>query len=202
MRRWIGCCLLLFLSLPLLAQKPPQFSADVKMTGTGAQPLSTGKVFFGGEKVRIEMNAQGHQAIMISDSAGKAAYMLMPEQHMYMDLSNLAGHQNRPDWRAYDAANPCLGMADTTCRKAGTEVVDGRSCDKWQFTEKGKTASDRTVWIDQKSGIPVKTAMSNGNILELTNIKEAPQSASLFEIPEGYQKFDMGDIMRGMKPPQ
>jgi len=175
----------------------------MKFTEPSSELLSTAKMFFGGEKVRIEMNTQGHQAIMISDNAGKTAYVLMPEQHMYMEISNqMAGHHNRPDWHAYDASNPCNAMADTTCQKAGTDEVNGHLCNKWLFTGKGKTAPDRTVWIDQKSSIPIKAVMSNGSTWELTNIKEEAQKASLFEIPDGYQKFDIGNMMKGMRPPQ
>jgi hypothetical protein len=36
----------------------------------------------------------------------------------------------------------------------------------------------------------------------LTNIKEGEPAASLFEIPSGYQKMDMGSMMQGMRPPQ
>jgi len=210
-RRWVtrsvGCLLVLLVGMPLLAQMPPQFSADMQFTVPNSKIASTAKLFFGGEKVRVETNAMGRPMIMISDNAGKNAYMLMPEQHMYMDLSNMGNqmaghHNNRPDWHAYDAANPCAGMADTTCQKAGTEEVNGRLCNKWQFTGKGKTTPDRTVWIDQKSGIPIKGLAGNGSAWELSNIKEGTQSAKLFEIPDDYQKFDMDNMMRGMRPPQ
>ncbi len=36
--------------------------------------------------------------------------------------------------------------------------------------------------------------------MELTNIKEAPQPASLFEIPADYQKMDMSEMMKKMRP--
>jgi hypothetical protein len=32
--------------------------------------------------------------------------------------------------------------------------------------------------------------------MEMTNIKEGPQDASLFEVPAGYQKVEMGGGMR------
>jgi hypothetical protein len=41
----------------------------------------------------------------------------------------------------------------------------------------------------------VKTDDLNGGI-ELHNIQEGSQPASLFEIPAGYTKFDMGAMMR------
>jgi hypothetical protein len=41
--------------------------------------------------------------------------------------------------------------------------------------------------------------MSDGSTMELLNIKEGPQSPSLFEVPAGYQKFDMSNMMRNLQ---
>jgi len=38
--------------------------------------------------------------------------------------------------------------------------------------------------------------------MNLTNVKEGMPDASLFQIPAGYQKFDMGGMMRGGQMPQ
>ena len=83
------------------------------------------------------------------------------------------------------------------CKKLGTETVNGRTCDKWEVTQKsGKT---ETFWIDQKLHFPIK--MINGDITtQYTNIKEGPQDASLFKIPDGYQKFDASMMGGGRRP--
>lgn len=195
--------LVLFLAaaavLPLPAQTPGPFSADMAFSG-GQGMSATGKLFFNGDKVRMEMTTQGHSSVMISDQAKKTAYMLMPQQKMYMamptDGAAAGGRRRGPDWRAYDAANPCANMPDTTCTKAGNETVNGRLCTKWQFSGK----ANRTVWIDQKTGIPIKTQMENGATMDLTNVQEGAQAASLFEIPDGYQKMDMGNMMNMGRP--
>jgi outer membrane lipoprotein-sorting protein len=189
-------------ALPLLAQVPSSFSADMKFASPKGMS-GTGKLYFAGQKVRMEMNMQGHGSIMISDQSRKIAYMVMPQQKMYMEMStDRPGAQRGPDWQAYDAANPCKTVPDMSCQKIGTEIVDGRLCNKWKFTGTGKNAgSTRTVWIDEKTGIPIKTQMSDGTTMELSNIKEGPQSASLFELPAGYQKMDMGNMMRNAPRP-
>jgi len=172
-----------------------QFSADMKTTGKGM--ASTGKLYFGGPKVRMEMAAQGHQSIMIVDSQRKMSYMLMPAQHMYMEMSTEGkGQKKAPDWHTYDPSNPCANIADTTCEKLGTGLADSRLCNKWKFTN-AKQGTSQTTWVDQKTGIPIRTETSDGTIMELTNIKEGTQSASLFEIPSGYTKMDMGAMMQG-----
>ncbi len=151
--------------------------------------------------MRMEMSTQGHQSIIISDPARNVASMLMPAQHMYMEMStDMKGPQKRgPDWRAYDRTNPCANVPDATCQKAGTGIADGRLCDKWQIVH-SKTNITQTVWIDQKTGIPIRTESSDGSIFELLNIQEGPQSASLFEIPSDYHKFDMSQMMNMRQP--
>lgn len=181
----------------------PQFSSDMKVSGRG-QGMN-GKVYFGGQKMRFEMQGGPRgEMIMINDAAKRVAYMLMPPQHMYMefsaDMQAMRGRGPRmPDAKALDPANPCSADTNYTCKKVGSETVNGRSCDKWEFTEKSGGGT-RTVWIDQKLHFPIKSVGSDGETFELTNIKEGAQPASLFEVPAGYTKMDMGGMMG--RPPQ
>jgi hypothetical protein len=79
-----------------------------------------------------------------------------------------------------------------SCHKAGTETVNGRSCVKYEGTNaNGETG---TVWLDPKLRFPVKWQGKNSETWELRNIEEGSQPASLFEIPAGYTKFDMGGM--------
>jgi len=93
----------------------------------------------------------------------------------------------------FKGSDPCAGREDVTCKKLGTESINGRTCDKWEVTP--KTGKPETFWIDQKLHFPIK--MINGDITtQYTNIKEGPQDASLFKVPAGYQKFDAGSMGR------
>lgn len=185
----------------------PSFSADMKMAGKGVS--STGKLYSSGDKVRMEIKAQAAKAgpmgnmIMISDSTKKLAYMLMPEQKMYMEMSTANAEKKGPSYRSYNPLNPCEGLPNTKCTKVGTEMMNGELCTKWQFVSTGN-GPNLTTWISQKTNIPVKTVTADGSTMELTNIQTGPQSASLFQVPAGYQKFDMGNMMKGlggMRPP-
>lgn len=185
-------------AVSVLAQVPPQFSADMKFTSQGMS--GTGKLYFGGQKVRMEMAAQGQQTIMITHTDRKVAYMIMPAQRMYMEMSTDTGMPQKrgPEWQMYNATNPCANVPNTTCERIGTGVIDGRTCNKWLFTTNGPR-STKTVWIDQKTGIPLRTETSDGYLMEITNIKEGPQTASLFEVPSGFQKLDMGNMTKGRR---
>lgn len=201
--------LLLLAAVPLIpaaqAQMPtlPQFSADMHVSHAGGRGESVdGKVYFGGKKIRMDMNSQGHEMEMINDLGAKTSYMIMPQQQMYMEFHAGAmgpmGRQRMPDLKpAYDFNNPCANQQGVTCKKLGTETINGRACDKWEFTESSGT---QTAWIDQKLHFPIKTLSSDGSSMEMTNIKEGTQDASLFEVPAGYRKMDMPGMMGG--PPR
>ncbi len=178
----------------------PQFSADMRMTAPGGQQ-STGKIYWGSGKIRFDMNAEGHDVSMIQDVAKKTSYLVMHQQRMYMEAgaaNAMGGRMHAPDLKAYDPNNPCAAEPGYTCKKVGAETVNGRSCDKWQFTGPN---GDRTVWIDQKLHFPIRTVSSEGGEMDITNVKEGSQPASLFQVPAGYMKMDMGGMM-GRRPPQ
>ena len=190
------------LSLFAVAQVPniPQFSADMTMKGKGAGENMTGKMYWGGSKIRMDMDAHGQQVQMINDIPKQTSYMIMPQQHMYMEMNaNMRRGPKAPDVKPVDPSNPCSNMADYTCEKQGTETVNGRSCDKWLFKKKDGS-EQHTAWVDQKLHFPVRTVTSDGSQFDLTNIQEGKQDASLFEIPSGYQKMDMGGMMGGRVP--
>jgi hypothetical protein len=183
--------------MSLVAQTESQFSADMKITSK--EMAGNGKLYVGGAKVRMEMGLQGNQSTtIISDNDRKIAYMLMPG-NMYMEMSTegKAAKKQGPQYRMYNPANPCADSADMTCKQIGTGIADGRLCNKWLFTDK-KGGANMTVWIDQKSGIPIKSEMNDGTKLELLNIKEGPQSPSLFQVPAGYKKFGLGNMLRNL----
>ncbi len=187
---------LLTLAAAALAQTPhlTPFSADLS-TSSGGGHESTGKIYVGEQKIRMDMNTPGHSTGIITDMATQTSYVLMPQQKMYMEInSKMKRDPHTPDLRAYDPSNPCATQPDMTCKKAGTETVNGRSCDKWEFTSKSR-GQTQTVWIDQKLHFPIKTVSSDGGLWELKNVKEGAPDASLFQIPAGYQKMDMGGMM-------
>ncbi len=178
------------------------FSGDMSVKSKGGQNMN-GKVYFSGTKMRMDMNAEGHEVAMIHDMPGKVTYMLMPQQHMYMEMHPGQNTPMRgprmPDLKSYDPEHPCAAEANMTCEKVGSETMNGRSTDKWVFKNKDSGEST-TAWIDKKLHFPVKTLNSEGSEMNLTNIQEGTPSASLFEIPSGYRKFDMGAMMGGRTP--
>src|SRR5205807_952153 len=186
------------------APQPQPFSADMTVTrGKGGESMA-GKVYFSVPKTRMDMTAHGQNISVISNGAAQTSYVIMHQQHMYMEMhANQANPmtRNMPKFdSSFDPQNPCGKQADVTCKKAGTETVNGRVCDKWVTTDKnGKTS---TAWVDQKLYFPIKVLSAEGSTMELSNVKEGAQPASTFEVPAGYRKMDLGGMMGGGRPPQ
>jgi hypothetical protein len=210
-RARLAICLLMLLTISsaFAFQTPLPFSADFSTTSANGTLNMTGKMYFSMPRMRMDMdNPGGGKAAgpfggkmsMVVDGNAKTAYMLMTEQHMYMEFpldQNSPMTQRMPKFEdMFKGNDPCAGREGTTCKKLGTETVNGRSCDKWLITEKsGKT---ETFWIDQKIHFVIK-AIVGDMTTQYTNIKEGSQDASLFKIPDGYQKMDMSN-MGGHRP--
>jgi len=201
---------MLFSASCLLAQVPQltPFSADMEMSSTrgdrGPRDM-TGKMYVGHGAMRMEMQGEGpRQSVVITTFATRTVDILLPQQQMYIEhkAGDMPMGRRGPspsDLKPYDPKNPCANEEGTTCKNLGPETVNGRTCDHWQITHKDGKVAD--VWIDQKLHFPIKT-VGDGTTWELTNIKEGEPDASLFQIPAGYHKMDMGGMMQGMHPQQ
>jgi len=196
------------------AQTPPQvtpFSADMQFTAIPAQGGSmkamSGKIYLAREHMRMDMTpvqGPGGPMILITKFATKTLDTLMPDQHMYMEFKADQMQERRagmgPGIKPLaDPNNPCASIEGATCKNLGTDQVNGRSCDHWQITDKNGKVSN--VWIDQKIHFVIK-AVSQDSSWQLSNIKVGEPAASLFQVPAGYQKVDLGNTMQGMRPPQ
>lgn len=194
----LAVCALLVFALPsLYAQMPLPFSADMTTSTSGGQQMA-GKIYFSAPKMRFDMTSNsaaraqgpfGGNMSMIIDGASQTSYMLMPQQQMYMEFKGTSERMS-PGARNLQNLTTGKGMcatSDTTCKKLGTEVVNGRTCDKWERTDaNGKS----TVWVDQKLHFPIRVQDASGATTNFTNVKEGAQDASLFKVPEGYKPFD------------
>lgn len=195
-------CLLLAVLLPAtftIAQT--EFSADMVETQKGEGPQA--KIYFGKDKIRFEPTKKDPRGggAMILDLSTQTSTVVMEQQHMYMQLpQQMANQRNMYHFfRTGDVENACTDwLAQSwnkggTCHKVGSDTVNGRPTIKYEGTNaKGESG---TMWLDPKLRFPVKWQGKNGGG-ELQNIKEGAQPASLFEIPAGYTKFDMGAMMK------
>ena len=194
-------CLFFLILSTVFAAAQTEFSGEIFDNQKSDNPQ--GKIYFGKDKIRFESAKKDPRGggAFIMNFATQTSTVIMDQQHMYMELpAQMASQRNAYHFfSAHDVDNACADwLAQSwnkggTCRKIGSETVNGRSCVRYDGTNaRGESGS---VWLDPKLRFPVKWEGKNGNSGELRNIQEGSQPASLFEVPAGYNKFDMGGAM-------
>ena len=160
------------------------------------------KIFYTPTKERKELKSSSMEAgvdmVQIFRHDNKVLWQLMPSQKMYMEHSfGQPGQQQGP---------PDLSKWDFEETVVGEEVMDGMKVTKYKTIA---TSTDGKKFGGfswrTKEGIPLKMDLlfKEGNekkrmMTELKHVKIGKQDPSLFEIPQGFTKFDMAGMMGGM----
>jgi hypothetical protein len=189
----ISCFLALMIPASfVLAQT--EFSAevvDLQKTNTPNQA----KIYFAKDKIRIEsQGASAQGGAIIVNFATQTSIVLetaAKSQNQRMGFASTF-------FRTGDVENACDDWQKSqnqggTCHKVGNESVNGRSTVKYEATNSSGEVGH--FWLDPKLRFPVKWDGKNSGG-ELRNIQEGPQPASLFEIPAGFTKMDIGGMMQ------
>ncbi len=158
------------------------FSADVVSKAVGM--TQSGKIYFGGNKWRMESSARGMKSIAIYRADKKLMWLLMPQQKMYME-------QKLTEEQMMGYAEKLPGEIERV--RVGQERISGIMCDKYKITYKlaGTNEIVAYQWLS-RDGIPIKSAAGDGSwYVVYKNVKIGGQPASLFELPQGYKKWEM-----------
>jgi hypothetical protein len=195
-------CVIAFLLLASFALAQSEFSAETVDTQKSGNPTQA-KIYMAKNKIRIESgvgNAKAPGAV-IMNLATQTYTILMDKQQMYMEMpTQTTGQRTMYNFfQTGDVESACVDWLQQaknkggSCHKVGSDTVNGRSTVKYEGTSAdGDTV---TFWIDPKLRFPVKWEGKNGGG-ELRNIQEGTQPPSLFAIPAGYTKMDMGGMMQ------
>jgi hypothetical protein len=167
-----------------------EFSADIVNHDSHKADKAPAKVYFGKDKMRFDgrdsSDPRGGGSVIFD--LNKQSWVVLMENRGMFEFFRSGDVDNAcSDWLKLDRNK------GGTCHKVGSETVNGRNTVKYEGTNtKGESSA---VWLDSKLRFPVKWDEKNGGG-EMQNIKEGPQPASLFEIPAGYNKFDMNNMMQ------
>jgi len=159
-----------------------------------------------GNKFRFDSNEEGKQASVIMDLASKQFMIIMPEQKMYM-VTQI------PDTKTetgYTEDNE----KDTKFEKTGeTKEILGLTAEKWVF-QKGDDKGEawmakglgsfkifdnpmnrqRPEWqkeIVEEGYFPLVVYDNGKKAFEVTKIEKKSLDNSMFEVPAGFQKFNV-----------
>jgi len=172
-----------------------EYSADA--TVENEEGTTKQKIFVTPTKERKEMlTGSGEGAVQIFRYDNKVMWMLMPSEHMYMEYSIGGGPSKGSDTSQWT-------YEDTV---VGEETLNGMRVTKYKTIA---TSTDGKKYGGfswrTREGINVKQDLlyKEGNekkrmLTELSNLNIGRQDPKLFEIPEGFTKFDMGGMMGGM----
>jgi hypothetical protein len=187
--------------------KGDSFSADFSVTRDGENDTATGKWYYAwysaGSKVRVEIFTRHNNVITILDDHARTSYLLIPRQLKYLEIHGYGPHPGAQAYRdlmhlqRWASANPCNNRPSATCKDAGPETVNGHNCEKWEVID--EYSGKQTVWIDQKSYLPLRQKDPNG-VIEFTNIKIEPQADTLFVVPAEYERLAPPLFMESYDP--
>ena len=127
-------------------------------------------------KFRYEISEGGQTMIYLIDLATRTYYWYLPQEKIAykMDMGQA------PE-------NPVENAEQIIPVKVGTETVDGKLCDVYQWTFEG---SSMKQWIWKEKSFPIRaeaTTSSGTTIIEYKNIVFGPLADSLFQLPAGVQ---------------
>lgn len=182
-----------------LAWNPPALDYSADETLETAEFSLDGRVYVSQGKERREMLIEGMRQIMINRPDKKLMWTLMPEQRMYLEIK-LDGKEgdsaaDRGDISGYEIEQTTVGEEEvngvmTTKSKI---VMTGRNGEKmggfWWVSTEGIVVKMDVIAMDKGDKTRVKKA--------LTNIEITRQDPALFEIPEGYVKMSMMNMLMG-----
>jgi hypothetical protein len=169
-----------------------EYSADA--TVENEEGAMKQKIFVTPTKERKEMlTGSGEGAVQIFRYDNKVMWMLMPSENMYMEYSIGGGPPRGNDTSQWT-------YEDTV---VGEETMNGMRVTKYKTIA---TSTDGKKYGGfswrTREGINIKQDLlyKEGNdkkrmLTELSNLHIGTQDPKLFEIPEGFTKFDMGGMM-------
>jgi outer membrane lipoprotein-sorting protein len=127
-------------------------------------------------KYRSEMTTGGQETVQIIDYAAQTMYSYIPAQSIAYKMS----FGQAPE-------NPTENSDQIKPTYVGTETIDGKLCDVWQYTI-SDTSTKVWVWKAESFPIRMESTTSSGTVIvEYKNIVFGTLSNDLFQLPAGVQ---------------
>jgi len=175
------------------------FSAMLLFHGVDGGPKeATGKLFFDGKRVRLELPDFRQSFFVLAPAQGTAVLVQLPRrQFMEARQSTILSQIFVPvdpldpcrQWRAM-AKIAAVPQPETAwqCVFAGEEIDGTIRLRKYRL--ESRRDSPLWCWIDVDRAFPVRLRRADGSLIDLVSIRDETPDAALFEIPAGFRKFD------------
>ena len=192
---------------PFETKEPDRYRAKrtvTSVTADGRTLITTTSSARDGELRRFEMEVASKQMVLLETAQGR--FVLLPDEKSYAALadqtvSSLIGNYD-------DSSSPAEGLlhaesGNSSYQQLGPETIAGRQANKYRVVVNNPNApnvtpSETLIWIDEALGMPIRseTKSSDGShmTMELSDISQNVDKG-LFQIPEGYQKLTLIELM-------
>jgi hypothetical protein len=220
LRAFFACALL---APALLSAAAFEGKVTMKMTSGRGQPQEI-KYNIKGEKIRVEMPGQQAMGGMIMDTAKREMTMIMDEQKTYMvmalpqaALDVMSKNSDEVNLEKTSETEKILGYTATkyivTSKEGKSDLWLAEGLGTFMSVSNnnpmgGRRAAAPAAWERALAGkelFPLRVVGKDKGgkesfRMEVTAIDKTTLPDSLFNPPAGYQKFDMGGMMKGMIP--
>lgn len=190
--------LLMLVTVHSWADPPPvpqvEFSAE-SVTESGGVILQE-RIYYAPGMLRKELEVPHGKQIEITRLDKKVAWLLMTEEHLYLEQALAAGDEGTSAGMSFEQTavgkEPVNGIPTTKYKAVATQP-DGRTLSGY-------------VW-STKEGITVKMDLvSDGTpathlVMEFKNLQIGKLAPSLFEVPSGYRRFSLSGSKAGQPAP-
>jgi hypothetical protein len=204
---WFGLLLGGLLLGGCVAAQAQQFSADIVREANGAVALA-GRLRVLDGKVRIETSEFANGFFLV-DTAKQTAYFVRPDVRVYVYMDARQSSQLTRLFVPVDPDEPCrqwqamarvagiAGQGDWRCERTGEESIGGRN----SIIFRAVSGSGETYvgWVDRERQFPLRIKAENGAVIRLENVRDEPQSASVFELPSNARKFNPETLIERIK---
>jgi hypothetical protein len=180
-----------------------EFGIDPNVSYSGTRHVETDegsfeiKEYRAPQMFRADMLLDDDAGTMIMREDRQIGYLLMPSLNAYMEI---------PSEQVLEATHQARVLER---RQVGRETVLGHQTTKYHavFLDPDGVRHTGHMWVTDH-GIPIRMDMVSDEdgedaehvLMELRDLVVGPQDPALFEVPAGYQPFNvgsLGDLMRG-----
>jgi outer membrane lipoprotein-sorting protein len=165
-------------------------SYDSVTTVAGMDPFTT-KVWVKEGNMRVEMDVPeaGGKMISIVNTSEGAVYSYGDGQEMATKMPLAQSEVDTTTPQDYSKS-----MNPESMKYIKTETLDGKKCVVYEITDEDYTGK---VWLWKDYGIPLRieaTSEGESMAMEYKNVQVTELDDSLFQLPEGVEVMDLGNI--------
>ncbi|QTX32232.1 DUF4412 domain-containing protein [Aminithiophilus ramosus] len=184
------------LSLCLVAGGAWAANFEADMVIEGPMGAMTGKIYVKGDRQRQDMEGAMGRTGVITLGEDRSSLILLHDRKAYMEMEAAAFPM--ADMGGLDADSvPREGAAPEGMKmqNLGSETVAGYVCEKIRLVDEENGDVSTLIWFSHDLSMPLKAiheSPEGTSTVEYRNIVEGNVADDVFQVPEGYQKMEMG----------